>query len=235
MKKSAKIFSVCTAVVVLTALAVIVYAVVNSKANKTVKNDFYPAEISIAVQENGELNENPQTAKELEWVADGENYKAKKQVQILNANKDGENNADAYIRVCFVPHWTVTLPDGTEADVASTKGLTSFGNYPESIEGSTFTMGDVTFTLNSDWESSWIYNSTDGYFYCKNIVGIGDSTAQLLDGISMTKDAYEKIPDGVSLRVDVLADAIQTEGGAVDARWSESGIKIGADKELAKE
>lgn len=235
MKKSAKIFSVCTAIVVLAALAVIVYAIVNSKANKTVKNDFYPAEISIAVQENGELNENSQTAKELEWAADGENFKAKKQVKILNADKDGENNADAYIRVCLVPRWTVTLEDGTEADIASTKEITSFGNYPTNIEGNTFTMGDVTFTLNSDWTSSWIYNSTDGYFYCKSIVGAGDLTPQLLDSISMTKEAYEKISDGVNLRVDVLSDAIQTEGGAVDARWSKSGIKIGADKQLVKE
>lgn len=235
MKKSAKIFSVCTAIVVLAALAVIVYAIVNSKANKTVKNDFYPAEISIAVQENGELNENPQTTKKLEWTADGENFKAKKQVKILNADKDGENNADAYIRVCLVPHWTVTLEDGTEADIASTKEITSFGNYPTNIEGNTFTMGDVTFNLSSDWKSSWIYNSTDGYFYCKNIVSIGDSTSQLLDSISMTKEAYEKISDGVNLRVDVLSDAIQTEGGAVDARWSKSGIKIGADKQLVKE
>lgn len=235
MKKAVKISLAGTAAVVLVASAITAIAIAGSKANKSVKNDFYPAEINIAVQENGEANENSQTSRELEWEPDGESFKAKKQVQILNVDKDEENNADAYIRVCFVPHWTVTTADGTEADVASTKEVTSFGDYPANIDGNTFTMGDVTFTLNSDWKSSWIYNSTDGYFYCKNIVSAGDLTSPLLDSISMTKDAYEKIPDGVILRVDVLADAIQTEGGAVDARWAESGIKIGADKTLAKE
>jgi hypothetical protein len=53
--------------------------------------------------------------------------------------------------------------------------------------------------------------------------------------VSISKDVLQ---DGVNLQVDVLSDAIQTVGGALDGeygRWQESGVIIGDDGELKLE
>ena len=99
-----------------------------------------------------------------------------------------------------------------------------------------YTMGDVTFTLSSDWSTSWLYNSTDGYFYYKAIVEVGDTTKELLSSVSISQKTYKILEAyGISLEVDILADAIQTQGGALDARWSEAGVSIQEDGTLGIE
>jgi hypothetical protein len=103
----------------------------------------------------------------------------------------------------------------------------------------TYTMGAVTFTLDSKWSDNWIFNPKDGYFYYKTKVAPGEETAMLLEKVSIeasTKDAMDSA--GVSLQVDVIADSIQTntDANAIYERWGDAetlGITVGADGTLS--
>ncbi len=237
--------------------SLIAMAVYNYKSIKSAENDFLPAEISNAVQENTnasteEWDENKESVpepKNLTWTkvedTNGNiiNYKATKEVRILNADKTDENNTDAYIRVCMIPRWINIAVDEsasgviTETDVitaANADAYTPFGSLTDiKITDNTYKMGDVTFTLADNWSENWIYNPKDGYFYYKKIVSPGNTTEVLLESVSIEKEAYEKIDSGVSLRVDVISDSIQTGGDAVNTRWKDSGIIINdSDKTL---
>lgn len=102
----------------------------------------------------------------------------------------------------------------------------------------TYTMGAVTFTLDSNWSDNWIFNPKDGYFYYKTKVAPGETTAKLLEKVSIdasTKDAMDSA--GVSLQVDVIADSIQTntDANAIYKRWGDAeklGITVGEDGTL---
>jgi hypothetical protein len=103
----------------------------------------------------------------------------------------------------------------------------------------TYTMGAVTFTLDSKWSDNWIFNPKDGYFYYKTKVAPGGKTEKLLEKVSIeasTKDAMDSA--GVSLQVDVIADSIQTntDANAIYKRWGDAetlGITVGADGTLS--
>lgn len=103
----------------------------------------------------------------------------------------------------------------------------------------TYTMGAVTFTLDSKWSDNWIFNPKDGYFYYKTKVAPGEETAKLLEKVSIdasTKKAMDSA--GVSLQVDVIADSIQTntDANAIYKRWGDAetlGITVGADGTLS--
>lgn len=65
---------------------------------------------------------------------------------------------------------------------------------------------------NTDW-----VKGSDGYYYYKHVVAPMGKTDNLLsENFSLTGD------DGVNYRVDVLAQAIQTVGGAVEEAWNMS-------------
>lgn len=205
--------------------AVTGYAANEVKSIKSVKNEFYPAHIEIAVQENNNKNTESAPAKtNLSWdkADDGSSYTAIKEVKILN-NSNSSNPAPAFIRVCLVPRWTMTL-DGKEIDVTNTSYISEMGSFKKEIAGNSYTMGEVTFYLDEKWSENWIYNG-DGYFYCRQSVDAGESTPLLLKSVSITAEAYSNIPADVTLEVDVLADSIQTEGqdagetNALAERW----------------
>ncbi len=87
-----KIPYIVVALIVILSVSVVL-AVYNYKSIKSAENDFLPAEISNAVQENGDDNENPISEKELQWQPDNADaptiYTAKKEVCIKNV--DAEN------------------------------------------------------------------------------------------------------------------------------------------------
>lgn len=227
----------------------IVSAITQSKLIREEENHFYPAKIDIAVQENDDKNESPTSEKDLTWTKNGEIATAQKAVQIKNLNQNGKNNADAYIRVCLIPRWCQTLPmeaNGnalaigspqpdavqTEVDVTNLMDVADFGDLKDvKIKKNTYQLGDVTFTLADDWETNWFFNPKDGYFYCRNPVAPGETTALLLKEVSISTNVLSKIEEGVHLRIDVLSDSIQTEGGAIDARWANAGVAIYKDTE----
>lgn len=244
---------ICITVVSVLLLSSLIALAIYYKSIKSAENNFIPAEITNAVQENingstEEWDDNQEPtpeSKELTWTdnSDG-SYSAVKQVKILNVDNDNENNTDAYIRVCIIPRWinTVSVGDNsTDTDITGVSELGDFGNLTDiEINNNTYSMGKVTFTLNEAWEDYWIYNKKDGYFYYKKSVAPGDTTEILLESISIDKDVYANISsDGdyssVSLRVDVISDSIQTGGEAVETRWKNSGIAINADGTLVLE
>lgn len=233
--RNKKFFGVIVVPMVLVSGLTIV-ALYNYKSIKSAENNFIPSEITNAVQENGDGNENPVSQKDLSWVLDENNscYTAEKQVNILNVDVDGENNTDAYIRVCMIPRWIRTVwetdtSQKTEIDVTNVAGYTEFGNLTDvkiDEKTNTYIMGDVIFKLADNWSENWIYNEKDGYFYYKNIVPPDGTTEMLLENVSISKDTYNRIDDDIFLRIDIISDSIQTEGGAPDARWAASGIAI---------
>jgi hypothetical protein len=170
-------------------------------------------------------------------------------VQVTNLNQDEANNAAAYVRVCILPRWVTTMEGtNTQVDVqCSAVGLSEIGALNSAkvltalsvTDAHTYTLGDVTFTLDEHWKEYWFFNSADGYFYYKKPLELGDSTAVLLNNVSISNDTYIKLLDSdsketqetqvISLVVDVLSDAIQTEGGAVEQRWSSAGVTINDD------
>jgi hypothetical protein len=211
------------------------------KLQKSVENQFYPAEISNAVQEktgseDNDFDENTDPTpkdKDLTWEENGDSYTAVKEVQILNADKKNENNADAYIRVCLVPRWTgaiISETEDNENDVLVSSELNiSFDTlleeadgtgFPTKITGTSYIQGDVTFYLAPDWSDGWLYNPADGFFYCRKKVAPGETTPVLLKSVSVAKETLDKKYQGLKLQIDILSDSIQTEGGAIEARWT---------------
>ncbi len=216
---------------------VVVFAV--AKLTKTVSNKFTSDEITVAVVENGDDNSDPETATELTWEQDSGSYTADKEVQIKNVDEDDVNNADAYIRVALIPSYNATVEVSTLSSVdveviTPSYSLKSFGELTDiTISGNQFTMGDVTFTLADNWDDYWIFNDADGYFYYKAILSPGTTTEPLLKSVSISSDVYSiLIANDIELEVDVIADSIQTLGGAVDARWSDANISISSDGTL---
>lgn len=236
-----KIPYIVVALIVILSVSVVL-AVYHYKSIKSAENDFLPAEISNAVQENGDNNENPISEKELQWQPDNEDtpsaYTAEKKVCIKNVDAEDENNTDAYIRVCIIPRWVRTVyldADGnevdeqhavttTETDITNVAAYGGFGNLTDiqiDEEAQTYQMGAVTFQLDKNWNANWTYNEADGYFYYKNAVPPGGTTEMLLESVSISQKTYTEMENTVFLRVDILSDSIQTEGGAVESRWSE--------------
>ena len=81
------------------------------------------------------------------------------------------------------------------------------------------TAGDFVFELASDWSTNWFYK--DGFFYCKKVLAPGETSALLLKKVSLvnttqaTKDKYKDL----EVKVDVLSDILQAEGGAPSIEW----------------
>lgn len=243
MKKRFTIPKVCILFSGLLLVAGTALAIGYIKSVKSVKNDFKTAKINIAVQENENSNTNPAPAETtLTWSADpdGSTYTSVKKVTVYN-NDNGSNSAQAFIRVCIVPHWTMQTSDNTEIDITNISGISEFGSFVKDIENNSYTMGDVTFNLAEDWADNWIY-AADGYFYCRSSIAPGASTPTLLESVSVSADTYNNnILSNVNLRVDILADSIQTEGqdsreiSALEERWGspeELGITVDGSEEL---
>lgn len=226
MKNSIKISAASIFSFALVLSAVTAFAASDSKSIKSLTNDFEPAKIGIAVQENDNDNSDPAPEKEtLEWEnSDDGIYTADKSVKIFNREENVSNPASAFIRVCIIPRWTAEI-DGKEFDVTNIDGISDMNGFTEDISENTFTIGGVTFTFAEDWKNNWIRGG-DGYFYCRTAVAPGEATPVLLEKVSVTADTYESAKElGAELTVDVLADSIQTEGqdsgetSALAERW----------------
>lgn len=228
LKKRLMIFSL-TAVA---AAALTAYGAdyLNTKNQKSVVNKFVPAVIKTAVQEKDNAddawteneNTNEISHNTFTWTYKDDLYKADKIVRILNVDNPDENNADAYIRVCIVPRWMCQLQNGICVDVSSNHmGLQDFGVITEiNISENSYIMGDVTFKLADDWSDNWIFNPQDGYFYHRAVVEPGNTSACLLESVSVSEEIYNSMEKAqIKLDIDVLADSIQTKADALSVRW----------------
>jgi hypothetical protein len=129
------------------------------------------------------------------------------------------------------PH--VTYKSDNDNEYLDITTFTDFKNIQ--ISGNTFTNGDVTFTLNTNWKQYWIYNPNDGYFYYKYVVKVGEKTEPLLQSVSIENSKlYRYNKDSISLQVDILADSVQVVSSAEDDVWSAYGIVKTTEAENAE-
>ncbi|MBQ8927181.1 MAG: hypothetical protein IJ055_02760 [Oscillospiraceae bacterium] len=173
-------------------------------------NVFRPATVDIEVKEGTKKDEQLERTMEL----DEETGRVEKPVEI----SDTRSRAQEALRVCLVPMWY----DSEERVCGS---LFRIGTPAMNSEETAlvYTDGDITITLglHEGWkESGWEYRS-DGCFYYTGALLSGKLTPQLLDSVVLNDDAYALTED-YTLRIDVLADAIQTSGDAPATRgWTE--------------
>jgi hypothetical protein len=132
--------------------------------------------------------------------------------------------------------------DATAAQIALLQS-----DFPSSVSGTSFTMGDVTFNLAADWSDNWFYYK--GYFYyigesddnVDGVLNVSETTPPLLASVSVNKEKYNEdyVDMGAQLKVVVLADAIQTVGNTVGSdggalkRWGVSRL-VSNDKKRPK-
>lgn len=120
-------------------------------------------------------------------------------------NTGGANGANIVVRALFVP---VLETDGTGKPC-------EFAAMSEPVDN-VMTLGDVKLHFSSDWASHWFFKN--GMFYYKSVLRPGDSTTQLLAGVTLTdQNLTFKYSN---LQIKVLADALQAEGGAAQEAWN---------------
>lgn len=129
----------------------------------------------------------------------------------------------AYVRVMLVPSYKFS--DSSGVNTATAEGI-QFAGMPQSISGNSFVMGDLTLNLfpgtgsvhTNIWSDNWFYvydsGNSVGYFYYKNALAPQATTTLLLN--SVTSDT-----DYNNLQIDVIADSIQSDGGAVTDVWGD--------------
>jgi hypothetical protein len=150
---------------------------------------------------------------------------------------DADNDTVVQTEVAIVSNADVT----TTATVTTNVGyvadnnneyldISSFDLTKIDIKDNSFTLGDVTFTLASNWNSYWVFNQNDGYFYYKYVVEAGQKTEPLLASVSIDDSKlYRYNGTPITLRVDILADSIQALGGAFEDVWGDVGLTRGAE------
>ncbi len=229
----------------------------DSNVERTTTNEFDPVDIKLEVIESGldSSTDSGSSAKTntVSWTDSGSDKIATKPVQVKVLSNDdtssSTNTAPSYIRVALVPRFVTTVVveetdsygsvvDSSSVDVDVMAGANAYATDSSQLDtfddftvsGTSFTNGDVTFNLVSDWTDNWLY--CNGYFYYKKAVDPGETTAQLLESVSISGTTYNTLDKyGLELEIDVLTDGIQTEGGAVDARWSD--VEISSDGTLS--
>ena len=142
-----------------------------------------------------------------------------KKVEIYNE----EIKDDEYIRVKFVPCW---ISESDEFICANLQGISDF--YGQSLNDqknklivyNSFGEEIITYILNGNWQSNWIYNETDSCFYHKGVLKTGDSSV-LLENVEISPDVAE-LAEGYKLKIDILADAVQQYGNVSDNRNNEN-------------
>lgn len=151
-----------------------------------VNNSFRPGDVDVSVPE---------------YFPDIEKDKstAAKVVQLQNTG-----SVDAYLRAMIVP--TFRGEDGSYAcDV--NYGTVSQG-YIEVRDRSLHSTVYKLY-LADDWQTNWHFSPGDNVFYYRHIVPPTNTTNYLLWSVEKSQANWE------NLNIDILADAVQTEGETV--------------------
>lgn len=100
--------------------------------------------------------------------------------------------------------------------------ISSFTNLKDiTILNNAFTTGDITFTLDDNWNENWFFNSNDGYFYYKYVLEPGQKTEPLLKSVSIDDSKlYKYNNNSITLQVDILSDSVQAMGEALNELWT---------------
>jgi hypothetical protein len=206
LKKRAVLIS--SGVAALFIAPLIAFAVLYS--SETRKNDFAPNSVDIEVREGTTHSDELKNT----LILDNDTKSVDKPVEI----KDTRKSADELLRVCFIPVWYDSAGNACyEFDIGTP-------TLRESAQTLTFGSDTdvITLHLADGWsDNGWSYSDTDGYFCFNGKVNSDRLTPRLLSSVTLGDDAYALTdPSGrnMTLRIDVLADAIQAGGGASTAR-----------------
>lgn len=126
-------------------------------------------------------------------------------------NPESKDSIDGVVRAMVVPR-LVDKETGQE-----TGG--SLGALGEP-SGNALVMGDITLHFAGDWSSNWFYK--DGYFYCRKVLKPGETSPQLLSGLTLTDPAKAGDYQGLTVKIEVLADILQAGGTAPQTEWNVS-------------
>ena len=198
-----------------------VFAIMLRSAERV--NRFRPAQQEIAIAEN---NGNPVETQEneIKWSATTNasgNRVAEKEVQVGEmSNPNGD-----YMRVCIVPTWF----DASGCAVSGVQDVTDVLGKSK-IEGNAllFQAADnstkITVHLDEEWASAWNTKQMDGMWYFESKKPIKSGMKEnLITLVEISDDLLQDAEaQNLFLRVDVLADAIQTSGNAKNDRWGNS-------------
>lgn len=117
-------------------------------------------------------------------------------VRIKNIDSDAYPTVDTYVRVRVVAIWRDAAGNGTgkEVNLNYTKGG--------------FAIGGVV--------DNWVYNSSDGYWYYKDILSPDEISEIFIDGYSLVDS---EPTDGGHLEIQVLADGVMATDSALLNAW----------------
>lgn len=117
-----------------------------------------------------------------------------------------------YVRVMLTPVWYdgENEADGVDAD-------------------------NVELILDADWGDNWV--KSEGWYYYKKILEKDDETELLLDAVYLKGEATGNKYQGLTLRIEVEADAVQASNGAFKDAWDldvlPDGVELWDDGEEA--
>lgn len=197
-------------------------------------NRFRPAQAKVEVKEGNDTGDALQKD-DYTWVEDNDCYYVEKPVAIQDVR--GKNKES--LRVQFVPMWM----DDTGNVCSSLPGLFNYTHIvltndagdalnqrTEQAQATVLCFRDsidttlLTLRLADNWHQSWIWNPDDLCFYYKSVLQPGQTTPELLTKAEVPKSVYYAALDNeIKLRLDVLADAVQTTDGAAgkrDPNWN---------------
>jgi hypothetical protein len=213
MKKKKKYVVIISSIISVMLIApLIAYAILYKSDER--KNEFRAAKADIQVKE-GDKSDDDLINEDYTWTADGDIYKVDKPVQIY----DVRDNNDEYLRVRFVPMWYDSAGNicGGAEDFSDYSKTELENNELKFKNSSGTTLLTLKLSTEPVWSESWEYNSSDECFYYKGEIKSGDVSEKLLSEVQIPKSVYESTTE-YTLHVEVLADAVQTEGNAKDRR-----------------
>ena len=186
------------------------FAYVVYTGNQT-QNRATAGDVGLQIVENGTVNTTGALT-----VAAGTDTK-----KVAVKSEDLPNRADEIVRVTFVPE--VIYKDSAGSALGNTL-LSETWSAPQQTgeESNKFYIKTdlLTLYLADDWQDNYIYK--DGAFIYKKILGPGETTPTLLQGV-VWADASVNRGDYGDIKVNVVADALQCTPAESPALW---GVKV---------
>ena len=159
-----------------------------------VTNRFTAGTVEIKLHDVGgyddDKNEVPFTPNGIPNVNPGDEY-----LKIVYVENTGSKAV--YVRVYLTPAWTD--PEGASLPLKAGDPSVPMATFP---------------LLDNGW-----FLHTDGYYYYKDPVAPGASTAYLIDGVEFAGAAMTNDYQGATFTLKVEAEAIQASNGAALDQW----------------
>jgi predicted ribosomally synthesized peptide with SipW-like signal peptide len=87
---------------------------------------------------------------------------------------------------------------------------------------------NVELILAEGWEDNWV--ESDGWYYYKDILNQGEETELLLDKVYLIGEDTGNEYQGLILRIEVEADAVQASNGAFKDAWGLDELPDGVEE-----